>query len=219
MPYIGTVHTYRLRDLPIQAKMFPETGLKFRTINLIRHPIDLVISGFGQFKELFKIDINEYSWTLQKIVNQGLDIVENICDRYNILPGDYDSICFFGASVVLGSLRLDLDAQKIIELDKEGQWDYLGIVRMEDVTSNPDILADLIKRITGARNAVSDAYLEKVYKLNKINVHNKQAGEGLENRWMKLEEWQKETLSMFIKQFELKQEYESFGYDFSFMNK
>lgn len=54
--FYGSVHFYRLRDLPAQYEKFENSERNFNVINLIRNPIDLVWSGYGQFKELFKTD-------------------------------------------------------------------------------------------------------------------------------------------------------------------
>jgi hypothetical protein len=133
-PLVGTVHTYRLRDLPVQESRFGSAHRQYRTVNLVRHPLDLVISGYGQFRKLFRIDLNEYAWTLRKIVDQGLDIAEAICNRHGLVPGDYDVLCFLGACVTLGSLKLDIDALGRIKENQGNRWGYRGTARMEDVT-------------------------------------------------------------------------------------
>ena len=86
-PFVGSVHTYRLRDLSQQSERFPHIRRRFRTVNLIRHPLDLVVSGHGLFQKAFRINLEEFSWTLRKVVVQGLDIVESVSDRYKLAPG------------------------------------------------------------------------------------------------------------------------------------
>lgn len=215
-PYAGTVHTYRLRDLPVQQEAFPDPGQRFRTVNLVRHPLDLVISGYGQFQDLFKIDLNEFSWTLNKVVHLGLDIIDPLCDRHGIAPGEYDTLCFFGACVVMNSLALDLDALQQIRKTSDSPWDLRGIVRMEDVTRDPDTLAELIERLTGQAGLASADYLDNVYRQGRINVHNHSASDTTEHRWHELADWQKQAFATFLRRFDLQPAYEEYGYDFSF---
>ena len=219
-PYVGTVHTYRLRDLPVQHKRFGAPGQTMRVANLVRHPLDLVISGYGQFKDLFPIDLNEFAWTLRKIVDQGLEIVEDVCGRHNRRPGDFDEICFFGACVVLGSLKLDLDAlDEIRDAGASSPWDYRGVVKMEEITRSPEVLAGLIEELTDEAGLASPAYLQKVASQGRINRHNRKAPDSTAERWSGLQDWQKEAFSRFLDHFGLRAPYAEFGYGFEFLDE
>ena len=213
--HIGTVHTYRLRDLPVQADRFPPRDGPYRVVNLLRHPLDLVVSGYGQFRDLFAIDLNEFSWTLAKIVDQGLEIVETICDAHDLRPGSYDVLCFFGACVVLGSLRLDLDA---LDQISDEDWHYLGAVRMEEITTDPAALARLIAQLTDQPGLADQAYLDQVFRKGRINVHNAHAARGTQQRWHDLAPWQQQGFAAFLDHFALRAPYTELGYDFSFLD-
>lgn len=218
-PFVGSVHTYRLRDLPEQTERFPNIRRQFRTVNLIRHPLDLVVSGHGLFQKAFRINLDEFSWTLRKVVAQGLDIVEAVSDRHGLAPGDYDNLCFFSACVVLGSLRLDLDAMQKLQGGDAAPWHYQGVVRMEDVTSSPAAFSDMLRKISGQEDLATDAYLGAVFQTEKINVHKHAAKQGTLQRWHDLSQWQREAFRLFFERFELRDTYEGFGYDFSFLDQ
>ncbi len=215
--YVGTVHTYRLRDLPRQAARFAPPPGSVRTLNLIRHPLDLVVSGYGQFQDLFQIDLKEFHWTLGKIVTEGLDIIEPLCERHGIAPGAYDTVCFFGACVVLGSLRLDLDAEAMIKADSDRPWGYQGIVRTEDVTAAPAAFADMLDRLIGRPGLATPDYLDAVFRQGRINVHNQSAARSTTQRWQNLQDWQRDGFRAFLTRFDLRPAYERFGYDFDFL--
>jgi hypothetical protein len=217
-PFIGTVHSYRLRDLPFQQRNFSFDIDYFRTVNLVRHPLDLVISGYGQFKDLFKMDINEFSFTISKLVNQGLDIVDSICIKYNLVPGDFNNLCFFSACVILGSLRLDLDALETIQKSTDNPWNYQGTVRMEEITQSPTRFSKLIEQITNKNDLVSKEYINNIYNIGRVNIHNKEASLGIIQRWNDLKKWQKETFVLFFRRFNIQSSYESMGYNFDFIN-
>lgn len=218
-PFVGTVHTYRMRDLPVQNRKFPTQNRIYQIANLVRHPLNLVVSGYGQFKDLFRIDLREFSWTLAKVVDQGLGIVEDICERHDIDSSEYDTICFFGACVVLGSLRQDLDALDEIQTATAGPWRYKGTVRMEDITTKPGALRRLIGDLTGVGDLADIDYLSRVYRQEKINQHNQNVGAETLQRWGTLTAWQREAFSAFLNMFELRPDYEALGYDFSFMDE
>jgi len=213
--FTGTVHTYRLRDLPVQADRFsPPPGMP--VLNLVRHPLDLVISGAGQFQALFRADLNEFAWTLNKIRDQGLEIIERICGRHRLAPGDYDVLCFFGACVVLGSLRLELEAEDAV---RAGPWDYRGTVRMEDVTTSPAAFARMVTDLTGAPELADRGYLNAVFRQSPINRHRRQTGGCPPDRWAALAPWQREGFAAFFEHFALRAPYEAMGYHFRFLDR
>ncbi|KXF75001.1 hypothetical protein ATN84_20125 [Paramesorhizobium deserti] len=218
-PFIGSVHTYRLRDLPVQSECFGPPDTAFPVVNLVRHPLDLVVSGYGQFKDLFPIDLNEFAWTLRKIADHGLDIIEDVCARHDKRPGDFDQVCFFGACVVLGSLQLDLKARdRIQQPPANTSWDYRGAVKMEEVTRSPETLAELIERLTGETGLATPAYLRKVSSMGRINTHHHSARPSSVERWRDLEDWQQEAFSRFLDHFGLRAAYIEMGYNFDFMD-
>ncbi|WP_150464657.1 hypothetical protein [Francisella sp. XLW-1] len=215
--FYGSVHLYRLRDLPIQYEKFGNATRKFNVVNLIRNPIDLVWSGYGQFKDLFKTDINELYWTTGKIL-EDKDFIYYLNDKYNLLVGDYENLAFIGAARVLGSLRLDLDAMKSIQ--NIPFINYMGEVKMEDVTSKPEILKALILKLTNNEVDVTDEYLNNLYKIGEINKH-KQDDKKLtpKERFESLKDWQKETLLYYLNKYNIIKPYEDFGYNLSFLHK
>ncbi len=218
-PFVGSVHTYRLRDLSQQSERFPHIRRRFRTVNLIRHPLDLVVSGHGLFQKAFRINLEEFSWTLRKVVVQGLDIVESVSDRYKLAPGDYDNLCFFSACIMLGSLRLDLDAMQKLQGRDIAPWHYHGVVRMEDVTSSPAAFSELLRTISGQEDLATTEHLNRVFQTGKINTHKQAAKQGTLQRWLDLSQWRREAFRLFLERFELRESYEKFGYDFSFLDQ
>lgn len=214
---IGSVHTYRLRDLPAQTELITPRSSPIPVVNLVRHPLDLVVSGYGQFKDLFRIDLNEFSWTLNKIVARGLEMPEAICAKHNVDPGDYDSVCFLGACVVLGSLRLDLDALDAVENSGAAHWDFRGHVQMEQLTRDPNSFSRLLPTLTNRNDLATTEYLDSVFTERKVNIHNHDAPSGTHQRWNALKPWQQEAFRAYLDLFELQKQYEAIGYDFSMM--
>jgi hypothetical protein len=215
--FFGSVHLYRLRDLPVQYEKFKNPKRNFNVVNLIRNPIDLVWSGYGQFKDLFKTDINELHWTTGKIL-EDKDFIYHLNDKYDLLIGDYENLAFIGAARVLGSLRLDLDAMDKIE--NIPFIKYLGEVKMEDVTSKPEILKGLVLKLTNNEIEVSKEYLNEIYKIGQINKH-KQDNKKItsQERYESLKDWQQETLLYYLNKYNIIEAYKSFGYDLSFLKE
>jgi len=208
----GSVHLYRLRDLPIVHSKFGEDKNTYKTFNLIRHPINLVLSGYGQFKELFKTDINELHWTLSKIIKDKEEINE-ICDHHNILPGELNNLSFIGACCVLGSLELDQNAYQ--ETLKIPHIDYIDTIKMEEITTSKQVMKDLLYRINPELD-VSDEYLNSIYTLKQINTHNKYNNKTPQKIYFELASWQREVLNYYLKKHRIIEAYEHYNYDFSF---
>lgn len=213
--YYGSVHLYRLRDLPVQYEKFGNTKRKFNVINLIRNPIDLVWSGYGQFKDLFKTDINELYWTTGKVL-EDKKFIYYLNDKYDLLVGEYENLAFIGAARVLGSLKLDLDAIK--QIKNIPFINYLGEIKMEEVTTKPEVLKDLILKLTNHEIEVSKEYLNEIYKIGQINKH-KQDSKNLtpKERFESLKDWQKETLIYYLKKYDIIEEYQKYGYYFDYL--
>ena len=213
----GSVHVLRLRDIPIISEKFGLPQREFKLANVVRHPVDLVWSGYGQFKDLFRYDINELHWTSGKIVRQALKFANEIGNKYDLNIGDFEVLAFFGACAVLESLKLDLDAYK--QLSKYAFIDYVGTFQMEKITSDKGFYHDFCLKL-GLENSVNQAYINQVFNLGIINKHKhdnqKLAGE---ERFKKFSSWQKEVFLHFFDLHGLKSGYESFGYDFNFLFK
>ncbi|MCM2131849.1 hypothetical protein [Larsenimonas rhizosphaerae] len=217
--FLGTVHTYRMRDLPEQL-INHEIKYIYPVWNLVRNPFDLVISGYGQFLDLFQIDINEYAWSLNKLVRVegAIQAVEKAASLGGKAPGDYQIICFASACAVLGSLELDIKAINEISGNGKIPFDYRGIIRMEDIIGNDNGFSEFISDLSGGNIFSTEEYRKKIRGIGKINRHHRSAPDGSAKRWEQLSIWQKELFIYFFSHFELRGFYESIGYDFSFLD-
>ena len=209
----GSVHLYRLRDLPVLNDKYGPENQIYKTFNLVRHPVSLVMSGYGQFKELFKTDINELHWTLSKVIKDK-ETINAICERHNVLPGELDNLAFIGASCILGSLKLDLQAYG--ELEKIRHIEFIDTIKMEDITTNPESMITLLNNID-LNLTITEQFLKGVYLLDQINTHNKSNNKSPKEIFAELEPWQREILCFYLNKHNIKPAYESFGYDLCFI--
>ncbi|ADE85992.1 hypothetical protein [Rhodobacter capsulatus] len=208
---IGSVHSFRLRDLPALAPDLtpPDRGL--RIVNLIRHPVNLVNSGAGQFELTFRLDLNELQWITRRIVETGLDSFERIAARHRICPGDPEVLAFFGACVTLRGLAADFAARdRLRELGLSG---YAGSVRQEDVTRDPAVFRDLLTRLGPGAVDCPQAYLDQVFADPRRNVHNARPRPtdpaALFADWAP---WQQEAFAFCLDAFGLRAPYQAEGY-------
>ena len=107
-----------MRDLPVISEKYGVSTRSFKVVNIVRNPVDMVWSGYGQFKDLFRYDINELHWTTGKVIRQALEFVNYIGKKYNIYIGDFENLAFIGACAILESLKLDFQYERDI-LKKE----------------------------------------------------------------------------------------------------
>ena len=211
--YYGTVHFYRLRDIPVVYENFGRSDHEIQIYNLIRNPIDLVWSGYGQFKDLFRYDLNELNWTLSKLLNEARDFVFDLADKYDLYIGDHENLAFLCSACILGSLRKDLDGLTFIQEKSPENIVYCGEVKKEDITTNPAYLSNLLSNLTNSKLDISPEYLEEVYNLGAINHHKEDTSkiEGLA-RYETFTDWQKETFLFFMDKYSLTEPYKSYGY-------
>ena len=212
----ASVHVIRMRDLPIIHSEFGVSYRDFNIANVVRNPIDLVWSGYGQFKDLFRYDINELHWTSGKVVKQSLEFVNYIGEKYKLFIGDFEVLAFLGACAVLESLKFDFDAySKVKNIDK---LNFIGTYQMEELTTNPDYYSRFFDELD-LKQYNSKKYLESVFNTGKINQHkhdNKKIT--AEERYNEFLPWQKEVFNHFFKLHNLRSSYEEMGYDLSFLN-
>ncbi|MFK7845722.1 MAG: hypothetical protein AB8G77_10500 [Rhodothermales bacterium] len=213
----GSVHVYRLRDLPVVYQKYGPFKNDFNVMNLVRHPVSLVWSGYGQFKDLFKYDLNELHWTSGKVLKSGREFVNELSRKYDLNVGELENLAFIGAAVVLGSLRLDLDAlERVAEIPG---IHFKGHTKMEEITKIPNVLTDSIAGLSDNVLHTDASYLTRVYDAGVINEHKKDSNKfDAKARYDQFTDWQKETFNYFFSKFELKSAYEKIGYDFDYLN-
>ncbi|WP_097070961.1 hypothetical protein [Rhodobacter maris] len=209
---IGSVHTFRLRDLPGLAADLTRLNRKLRIVNLIRHPVNLVNSGAGQFELSFRLDLNELHWITRRIADTGLAVFERIAARHGLYPGDLEVLSFFGACVTLRGLAADFAARDT--LLEQGVAAFAGSVRQEDVTRDPETFRALLDRLGGGVIDSSDAYLDSVFADSKRNIHNARPRPtepaALFADWAP---WQQEAFAFCLDIFGLRPLYQAEGYD------
>lgn len=211
---IGSVHTFRLRDLPVMIDDLSPPDRRLTIVNLIRHPVNLVNSGAGQFELTFRLDLNELQWVTRRIVDTGLDAFERIAARHNLYPGDLEVLSFFGACVTLQGLAADFAARD--RLLRQGLANYAGFIRQEDITRDPVLFHDLVTRLGAGDVECPPDYLLAVFSDTVRNAHNpralpKDAG-ALFDAWLP---WQQEAFAFCLDHFGLRQPYQAEGYDLS----
>ncbi|MAU97485.1 MAG: hypothetical protein CMP81_16620 [Fulvimarina sp.] len=211
-PLLGSVHTFRLRDLPRLAAELDPPERSLRIVNLIRHPVNLVNSGAGQYELTFRLDLNELQWVARRVVDTGLDAFEQIAARHGLYPGDLEVLSFFGACATLKGLAEDFAARDA--LVARGVASYAGSVRQEDVTREPEIFRDLVARLGAGAVDCPEDYLGDVFSDARRNVHNARNGPteptALFEQWAP---WQQEAFAFCLDRFDLRKPYLAEGYD------
>lgn len=218
-PFYGSVHTIRLRDVPKQIETLGKFKRNYKAVNLVRHPLALVVSGFGQFRDLFEIDINELAWTSNKLVKTDLAFVYELVEKYDFLPGKTENLAFLCACRVLESLKMDVEAEKFFrENNEQGGYQFLGHVKMEDLTQDPSAMKELFETL--ALPTPEADYLDSIYAIGNLNQHDKKAPKSkLTQKWEDLLDWQKDCFIHFMEKYQLFDFYKNLGYTFDFMGR
>lgn len=212
----GSVHVYRLRDLPVASQSFEQLERTFKVINMVRNPISLVWSGYGQFKDLFLYDINELYWTLKKVIEHSKDFIHQVGNKYNVQIGELDNLAFIGACSVLSSLRLDIDAIDAVE--KIDHLNFGGTIKMEEVTTSKNYFKKIVSELSENKLEVDDDYLSEVFETGIINKHKIDTKEiSPQDRFESWPEWRKEIFLYFMNRFKLIDGYQKFGYNLKFL--
>lgn len=219
--HYGSVHLFRLRDMPSQIKRSTPLNSDYSVLNLVRNPVSLVWSGCGQFKSLFRFDLNELHWTLGKLLSSDKDFVFEMGDKYDLMLGDNEILSFICAARVLESLHLDLKGE--IELESMEIPDsirFLGHVKMEEITSRDFDFRKLFTTLGFSDLEVTPEYLAAVYGSGKLNRHKKERKDlTVRDLYHSFSPWQKEVFLHFFNKYNLKDPYTKMGYDLSFLDE
>ena len=95
---------------------------------------------------------------------------------------------------------------------------YLGEIKMEEVTTDPETLEHLLYSLTDHEVDVTKEYLDNIYQIGHINKHKKD-NKSMEakQRYESLEAWQKETLMYYMKKYDIIDAYQMYGYHFDYL--
>ena len=211
----GSFDFLRMRYLPVVFRKYKSTIRNFNIANVVRHPVNLVWSGFGQFKDLFRYEINELYWISEKVVDKALLFCNQIGAKYNLNLGDFENLAFFGAFDVLGSLMKNLNAYRKVK--KQENLNFSGTFQMEILTSKVYCFKGFYDKL-GILNLVSDDYLEDVFKTGFVNKHKQDSNKlSSEERFNSFLPWQKGVFVHFLDLHQLEMDYKLLDYNFDFI--
>lgn len=202
----GSVHTYRLRDIPLQIKNFGVPRRTYLVANLVRHPVNFIWSGYGQLRDMFEYDLYVLHGTISLILETARDFTSELARRNGLNLCDHSVLAFIGAAANLTNLAKDIDVLP------ESHW-----FTMEQATSDRAVWADCVRRLSAGRAAADEEYLDRVFGLKALNSHRKGAALEPAARWDQLEGWQRDVVAHYLSLSGLAPAYTALGYDFSFI--
>jgi hypothetical protein len=201
----GNVHTYRIRDLlGLEEKFGPPRP--HMLMNLIRNPVSLVASGFGQLRSFMDWDIYTFL-DVAAAVYENIGLATELANRHGLNLFDPSVQAFLAACNHL----------RYLARDQEIAPDAPTIL-MERVTSEPDYFAEVVRLLSVGELECTPPYLEEVFSLGQLNRHAQ--GEKLDARaqYERWEPWQQEAFHNLLTSSRLNDYYQKYGYDFSYIN-
>jgi hypothetical protein len=200
----GSVHRYRLRDLPglSQEGSF---DFPFQLANLIRHPVNLVASGHGEFTTLAEVDPYTRFEILQFFMHEH-EYYEFLKEKYSLDLTHWGTMAFLAAT--LHMFVLVHDAACV---------DGVMHLPMERLTRDPDFLRQVVAGLTSGAVVLDDEFLDGAVDLGPVNSHRSGPSLDAADQFEAWEEWQREAFSHFMVKSEIDVLYAGYGYDFSFV--
>ncbi len=209
----GCVHTYRLHDFLDRLPSPDKAEVPFRLANLVRHPVDLVLSGMGEFRALYDFDVVILYRNVARIFRRLESFYWDFAEKHDLNLADLDTIAFCNAARAPYNLRKDLDTHAA--LDRDVAW-----FRMEDLTGDRSYFADAASTLTSGRIEITDDYLHQVFDTGAVNRHRSDGRPATTaEKYARLAHWQRELLDLTITDSGIRPAYERMGYDFSFMDR
>ncbi|MBO6657188.1 MAG: hypothetical protein JJ934_09845 [Pseudomonadales bacterium] len=201
---IGSVHRYRLRDLP-RLLQGGET-YPFQLANLIRHPVTLVNSGQGEFTTLAEMS-DETRKEIQTFFENQRQYYLDLQRKYDLDLEDWSVLSFLAAAQHQFVLVHDQTCVKGV-----------ANVCMERVTTEPELFRSMIEALSKKTLVADDDYINGVFNMGNVNRHtNDRKITTPEERFELWNDWQREAYKHFMEQSGIDTVYSQVGYDFSFV--
>lgn len=206
----GCVHTYRQTDLSTLEKL-DDSNVDFRLANLIRHPVDTVISASAELIQSSDklTGIKNYSESeIQTKINQIVEVFEDYHPYINPDMENLKDLGFLMACVALNGIAQDLN-----------QIPLEGNILMEKVTQERDYFEAILMLLTNNSVSISDKYLNDVFQTQGLNAHDQQKKKQTsEQIYAQFSTWQKKTFDFFIQQDNLADKFQTLGYNLEFIS-
>ncbi len=203
----GCVHTLRLRDVP---SMLTRNRIPCQFMNLVRHPVNLVNSGFGQIDEMSSYDVFVMIDICDSLRNE-MDFFIELAELYELNLCDQQVKSFLCACYHMMHLAQDLNTSPDIEMD---------FIKMETLTQDRGYYTSIIDKLTRKSIEMDDDYLDRVFQSGEIHKHRKgQKKLTAVEQYKVWEPWQQHAFSFLIEKSGIEKQYRKLGYDFSFLDR
>lgn len=209
----GCVHTYRLHDFVDRLPAIVKLRTEFVLANLVRHPVDLVLSGAGEFRHLYDFDIVVLYRNVARVFRRLESFYSEFAERHELNLADLDTLAFCNAARAPYNLRKDLDADT--RIPQTTHW-----LRMEDLTANHGAFSRAFSGLTIGALECDAAYLTDVFGTGAVNQHRADGRlASTQEKFETLPEWKQELLEMTISESGIRPAYERMGYNFDFLQR
>lgn len=210
----GNVGYFRARDFPLLFARHGANRRPARWANVLRHPLSVVWSGYGQFLKRFAFDLFELQWNLAKINEHALPLLDELERHYGVVRGDRETLAFVSAALTLSSLELDMDALQSVPSTED--FHFAGCARLEDLTRDADALAALLRALVPEVEPRAD-WLAEATSGRRINVHNARSIDDPAAKYAELLPWQQRAFAWALDRTRIRPFYEANGYPLDFL--
>lgn len=201
---IGSVHRYRLRDLP-RLLNGGET-YEFQLANLVRHPVTLVNSGQGEFTTLAELS-EETRNEIRMFFDNQRPYYLALKEKYDLDLEDWSVLSFLAAAQHQFVLVHDQTCVKGV-----------ANIPMEKVTAEPEYFGSVLAALSKNRIKPDANYINSVFDMGNVNRHTSDRKIVTpQERYESWDEWKREAFRYFMKQSGIDSVYSQVGYDFSFV--
>ncbi len=199
--FFGSVHTYRLCDFG-QMELLEENTFQFCYANLLRHPLNTVLSAAAEMKK------NIESFALETVKNKFQQIETAYPQIKNIMGEEaktQENLAF-----ILGCIALNGIAEDLHKIPLEGN------ILMEKLTRDRDYYADTLTLLTEGRMPISEEYLDQVFQTYSLNKHRDNHQEPA-IAFSELQEWKKDSFRFFYHGSGIHDTMMKLGYELNFL--
>jgi hypothetical protein len=201
----GNVHLFNLRQLQDNLKKY-DSKKKFLIVDLLRHPVSFVNSGTYNMIRQARYNIDRLDY-LKNVYLRNKRLYDDFSAKHKLELGNLQTLSFMANVMTLKSLAINM---QITNVDRR--------ITMEKVTNCKEEYGRFVNFISQGKREVDDQYIDAVFRTKAINKHKTEkaptSAKEIYNAW---EGWKKDFFKLLIELTCLDQHYNTFGYDFSFL--
>lgn len=201
----GSVQGYRIGQVANISKKYPDESLELQCVNLVRHPVNWVMSTAANFIRQTEVSLLMRHELLNAAKSQ-YSLYTDWAKQADKDPLSWDNLAFFAACLYMHTLMNDFDIANKLNVP---------FILKEEITTDPDKFKEATAFVTANKIDISDEFVDQAMGAGVVNSHQQKPSLTPKEQWQRWDEHQRHLFTQMANSARIKPAYEKLGYDFN----